>query len=246
MKYSWGFYYDNRMLQSALPIRTDQGVVSQALVPMDFTPISSFDKNKEPNWEGMYEGLDMFQGNTGDFGGRERAFVTTRSREDASIQLWEYIAGTKFNHSTANGEVRSIWMAEFPAFTWGDEHELKRLVGAEFWVDRLVGTVQFEVQYRPDSQACWIVWHLWKKCSTKNAEETIGNPVSYPLVPCQESYFSTMSLPKPPQNVCSTGRPSDVAYQFQVRILITGFCRVRGLYLHATKVGRKLYDRITC
>lgn len=247
LKYSSGMYYDNRMLQTSLPVRTDQGVVSHALIPMDFTPISSFNKEKQPNWEGMYEGLDFFQVNTGDFGGRDRAFATVRAREDGSIQLWELISGTKFDHSTTNGENRITWVAEFPSFTWGDENELKKLVGAELWIDRLTGVVQFTMEYRPDGQACWIPWHMWKKCSTKNSEETVANPIAYPLTPCLESYFSTMTLPLPPQNVCtSTGRPSDIAYQVQVRLTVTGFCRLRGLYLHATKYGRKLYQNLTC
>ena len=247
LRYSSGTYYDNRLLETSLPVRTDQGVVSNAMIPLDFTPISTFNNQKQPNWEGMYEGLDIFQINIGDFGGRERCFVTARSRIDQSIQLWEFISGTKFDNSTANGEVRITWAIEFPAFTWGDENELKRLIGAELWIDRLTGTVDFTMQYRPDGQACWLTWHQWKKCSTKNSPETVENPYSYPLTPCLESYFSTMTLPTPPQNVCTTtGRPSDIGYQFQTRLIITGFCRVRGLYLHATKYGRKLYENITC
>lgn len=247
IRHSSGEYYDNRMLQTSLPVQTDQGVVSNAIIPLDFVPISSFNNQKQPNWEGMYEGLDFFQLNTGDFGGRERCFATVRSRIDQSIQYWELISGTKFDHSTLNGEARITWIIEFPAFTWGDENELKRLVGAELWIDRLTGTVNFTMQYRPDGQACWINWHMWKRCSTKNSEEDVNNPSSYPLTPCLESYFSTMAMPTPPQNVCTTtGRPSDIAYQFQPRLVITGFCRVRGLYLHATKYGRKLYENITC
>lgn len=247
LRYSSGAYYDNRLLETSLPVRTDQGVVSNAMIPLDFTPISSFNSQKQPNWEGMYEGLDIFQINTGDFGGRERCFITARSRIDQSIQLWEFVSGTKFDNSSANGEVRVTWAVEFPAFTWGDENELKRLVGAELWIDRLTGTVDFTMQYRPDGQACWITWHQWKKCSTKNSPETVENPYSYPLTPCLESYFSTMALPTPPQNICTTtGRPSDIGYQFQPRLIVTGFCRVRGLYLHATKYGRKLYENITC
>lgn len=247
LRYSSGMYYDNRMLQTSLPVRTDQGVVSHALIPMDFTPISSFNKERQPNWEGMYEGLDFFQLATGDFGGRERAFATVRSQIDQSMQLWEFVAGTKFDNSTLNGESRITWVMEFPAFTWGDENELKQLVGAELWIDRLFGTVQFTMEYRPDGQACWIPWHTWKKCSTKNTPESVANPAGYPLVPCLESYFATMTLPKPSPNQCTaTNRPSDQAYQFQPRLVITGFCRVRGLYLHAYKLGRKLYQNITC
>ena len=246
LKYSSGMYHDNRLWETSLPVRTDQGVVSHAVIPMDFTPISSFSKDKQPNWEGMYEGLDFFQLSTGDFGGHERAFATARSQIDHSIQLWEYIAGTRFDNSTLNGEARITWVVEFPSFTWGDENQLKRLVGAELWIDRLFGTVQFAMEYRPDGQACWIQWHIWKKCSTKNSNETVANPYSYPLTPCLESYFATMTLPKPPTDCTATARPSDLAYQFQVRLTVTGFCRVRGLYLHAVNVGRKLYQNITC
>lgn len=246
MRYSTGMYFDNRLLESQLPALTAQGVVSRALAPMDFLPISSFNKEKQPNWEGMYEGLDFFQLNTGDFGGRERAFATVRSKIDASIQLWENIPNSRFDYDE-QGEKRITWVIEFPAFTWGDETELKRLLGAELWIDRLFGTVNFSMEYRPDGQACWIPWHLWKKCSTQNSEESVHAPAAYPLRPCLESYFATMTLPKPPSDVCTaTARPSDIAYQFQPRLVIHGFCRVRGLYLHAVKVGRKLYSNLTC
>lgn len=250
MRYASGVYFDNRMLQTALPKMTAQGVVSQAVIPLDFTPISSFhtksatyETDRPPNWEGMYEGLDLFQLNSGDFGGRERCFATVRSQLDASIQLWEFITASRFD----DVDHRITWVMEFPAFNWGDETQLKRLVGAELWIDRLFGVVQFSMEYRPDGQACWIPWHTWKKCSEKNSTETVQNPYAYPLVPCLESYFSTMTLPKPPENICTaTGRPSDTGYQFQCRLVIKGFCRMRGLYLHATKVGRKLYSNITC
>lgn len=246
LRYSSGMYFDNRLFETSLPVSTDQGVVSQALIPMDFTPISSFNKERQPNWEGMYEGLDFFQLTTGDFGGRERAFATVRSKRDATIQLWELVTNSRFDHDE-DGDKRITWVAEFPAFTWGDETELKRLVGAELWIDRLFGTVQFTMEYRPDGQACWIPWHIWKKCSTENSEENVSAPASYPLTPCLESYFATMTLPRPPQNICTaTNRPSDIGYQFQPRLVVTGFCRVRGLYLHAVKVGRKLYANITC
>jgi hypothetical protein len=213
---------------------------------MDFVPISSFNSQKNPNWEGMYEGLDIFQINSGDFGGLERCFMTTRSREDQSIELWEYIAGTKFDYGPS-GEGRITFAVEFPAFTFGNELELKRLLAAEIWVDRLVGEVIFTIEYRPDGSPCWLQWHSWKRCSTQNTQESVQAPIGYPVVPCRESYYSTMTVPRPPQNVCTTtARPADIAYQFQPRLVVTGFCRIRGLYLHATKVDRKLYANLQC
>jgi hypothetical protein len=246
LRFSTGIYFDNRLLQSALPVQTAQGVVHNALIPLDFVPISSFMSQKPPNWEGMYEGLKIFQLSVGDFGGRERAFATVRSQSD-TIELWELTSFLKEDENIT-GENRITMISEFPAFTWGDETQLKKLVGAEIWVDRLHGTVRFSLEYRPDGQACWIPWHIWKKCSPKNSAEDVHNPISYPLTPCLESYFNSMTLPAPDPTRCAsaTGRPSNQAYQFQPRLVVKGFCRVRGIYLHAEPMGRKLYENMTC
>lgn len=246
LRYCSGIYFDSRMYQTALPTQTARGVVHKALIPMDFIPISSFNRDSEPNWEGMQEGLDFFQLTTGDFGGRDRAFASVLSRDTGSIQLWE-ITNTEKDDTSPLGPNRVTWVMEFPAFTWGDENSLKKLVGAELWIDRLSGNVEFNMEYRPDGQACWIQWHAWKKCSPRNSEESVHNPAAYPLIPCLESYFATMTLPQPPTNCATaTGRPSNQAYQFQPRLVIKGFCRLRGIYLHAEAMGRKLYENITC
>lgn len=247
LKHCSGAYFNSRMLQTALPAETPQGVIHQALIPMDFIPISSFGAEHPPNWEGMHEGLDYMQLTTGDFGGRERCFTTIRSRDDHSIQLWEITNFLKddLNYSDV-GDNRVSWVIEFPAFTWGDAAMLKRLVGCEIWADRLYGTVQFTLEYRPDSQVCWNPWHAWKKCSPRSSAENATNPIAYPLIPCKESYIATMTMPKPKAICAAFGRPSDQAYQFQPRLTIKGFCRIRGIYLHAEPMGRKLYENITC
>lgn len=243
LRFSSGIYFDNRLLETALPKLLPQGVVHQALIPLDFTPVSSFNRQKEPNWEGMHEGLNILQLATGDFGGRERGFATVVNSEN-KIALWELSKADRFDKNGAN---RITWIMEFPAFTWGDELSLKKLVGAEIWADRLFGDVMFSLEYRPDGQACWIPWHVWKKCSTKNHPEDVNVPAGYPLQPCLESYVATMTLPKPPETCAqSMARPADRAYQFQPRLVIKGFCRIRGLYLHAFKLERKLYDNLTC
>lgn len=249
LRYSSGIYFDNRLLQTALPIQRDQGVVHRAIIPLDFMPISSFLSQKPPNWEGMAEGLEVLQMSVGEFGGRERAFATIVSKIDNSIQLWEMTNFLRTDLNTSDTDENRITMIiETPAFTWGDETTLKKLVGAELWVDKLSGTVQFSVEYRPDSQACWNLWHVWKKCSPKNSAEVVQNPISYPLTRCQDSYFNSMTLPVPDPNKCanSTGRPGTVGYQFQLRLVIKGYCRVRGIYLHAEAMGRKLYENLTC
>lgn len=239
-----GISFDNRMLQTALPELSPVGVIHKALIPMDFVPINSFNSQKPPNWEGSHQGLSFLQLFTGDFGGRERAFACVLSQVDGTIQLWEL---TRENERE-NGDNRVQWFVEFPAFTWSRELDLKKLVSAELGVDRLRGTVNFWLDYRPDFQTDWLRWHEWEVCSARNSAEDFINPISYPLTEYGPCYKSTMVLPTPPEECanCNTGRPANIGYQFQVRLTIRGFCRIRSFVLHAELVDRQLYQGIVC
>lgn len=243
LRFSSGISFDNRLLQTALPRQTSAGVVHSALIPMDFMPISGFGRQSNPIWEGMYEGLDFFQMFTGDFGGLERAFGVVLSRADGSIQLWELSTAEKFE----NGDNRVTWSIEWPAFTWGKEFLLKKLVSAEIWIDRLFGEVDFTMEYRPDSDPCRYPWVQWKMCSARNSCEDVQNPVCYPLTPYKESFRATATLPLPPE-ACEriSARPANVGYQFQPLLTVHGFCRIRGILLHAEIVQRQLYEGLVC
>ncbi len=239
-----GIAFNNRLLMSSLPFQTAVGIAHSAIVPLDFIPISSFNRQKEPNWEGVYDGLDILQLFVGDFGGLERAFAVVLSRTDGTINLWEFSEAERFE----NGDQRVQWQIEFPAFNWSRPFDLKRLVSAEIFVDRLFGTVNFELDYRPDSQTCWNPWHKWKACSPRNSSEDCLNPITYPITEYGTCYKYTMVMPRPPETCaeCATGRPAPVGYQHQIRLTIKGFTRIRGLLLHAQPEDRQLYRGITC
>lgn len=239
-----GIVFDNRLWQTALPQQNAVGVIHKGIVPMDFVPINSFNRQKEPNWEGMYEGLDFLQLFLGDFGGRERAFAAVVSQVDGSINLWELTVGDQ----RENGDGRVTWIIETPAWTWGRELDLKKLVSAEFGVDRLAGTVDFLLEFRPDSQTDWLHWHRWQECSPRNSSENAINPIAYPLIQYGPCYRSTMVMPLPPEScaACNTGRPASIGYQFQARLTIKGYCRVRSMMFHAEYVDRQLYLGIRC
>lgn len=241
LKFASGIYFDNRMLQTALPVQKPQGVVHSALIPLDFVPLSQFGAAEVPNWEGSWSGLDILQMFTGDFGGRERAFAVIVSRVDSTINLWELSVAGRFE----DGDKRIEFFSEFPAFTGGDIFELKELLCAEIWVDRLYGTVDFEMDYRPDADSCYHLWHKWQLCSSRNSAEDSENPISYPLTQFCEGYRQTITLPKP-QLKCQaqSGRPMNQGYQFQPRLRMKGFCRIRGLRLYMAPRERQLYENL--
>jgi hypothetical protein len=139
MRFCSGIQFDNRIWQTALPqINGTAGVTCPAVVPLDFDVISTFQKRLPPAWEGHYDGLDILQLFVGDFGGLERAFAVAVSRVDKSIEVWELTTSNR----RENGDNRVVWNAEFPAFTWGKEFQLKQLQGGEVWVDKEFGTVE--------------------------------------------------------------------------------------------------------
>lgn len=244
-----GAFFDNRLLFTALPVQKPQGIVHQALAVMDFLPLSTFGQNLQPVWEGMYEGLDILQLFTGDFGGLERCFALIVSRTDSSIQLWEL---TDFQRSdfqiptaTSDGETRVNWIVETPAYTWGNEFKLKQLETLELWIDKIYGEVIFKVEWRSDSDPCWRLWHEFKLCQPRDSCEAAN--VCYPLQQYREGFRATNRLPKPPLNCGSnTGRPAHIGYQHQLRFTIKGWCRIRGFRIYARLVEQPTFSNIVC
>lgn len=248
LRFGFGLEFGSRLFESALPRQVPQGVVHDALLPLDFIPMSTFGSNNIPIWEGNNEGLAMFQGASGDFGGQQRAFLTCLSPADSTIRLFEMTEFEKFDTTRAVPDgARIDWYFETPAFTWGDPFLFKKLVSAELWIDRLFGTAVIFVQYRVDGETCWIDWHKFKICSAKNSVEDCRNPITYPIQPFGEGYRATMTLPKPPIRCESANhRPSDQGFQFQLRINVKGYCRFRGILLYAEQLDRKLYQNLVC
>lgn len=240
--------WDNRSLQGGLPTKLPQGTVCKALLPLNFDVISNISEltgeeaQPAPAWEGVWSGLNFLDVYSDDFNGLQRSFGVVVSQVDSSIEVWELTPGSKFE----NGDNRITWYAEFPAFTWDKIFNLKSLEAGELWVDRVVGTVKFQVDYRPDADACWHPWTVVTRCAARNCAEDINRPICYPTSPVYgPGQGFPIGLPKPKGDCKTTVRPSDIGYQFQVRVTITGYCRIRGLLLYAAFRDKNVYDDFT-
>lgn len=238
-----GIEFNNRLLQTSMPYETPVGVAHQAVIPMDFDPLGSFGADKTPVWEGHYEGLNFLQLFEGDFGGRQRAFTTVVSKETGTIDLWEI---TNYDRRE-NGDNRVTWIVESPAYTFGKEYAMKDLESMELWIDKLYGTVDFQIQFRPDSDPCWHDWAYFQRCTARTCSESEDNPLCYPVQTYRESYDAMIALPKPPTFCASNGvRPVNRGYQFQVRIVIKGWCRIRGILLYGLSVDKEPFNGMAC
>lgn len=246
MRFSGAVEFDNRILNLWLPQLAADGinVIHKAILPLDFDIVSSLEERKSPVWEGAYDGLDWLELYSGDFGGLPRCFGTTIN-EDLSINVWELTTSSR----TQNGDNRLVWSPEFPAFTWapaGLEYELKQLTGGEMWVDKVSGTVDIHVYYRPDADPCWRLWFYTQIC-TKRCEDEASWDSSYPCEPFREGYVFPVVFPEPKQACNAMGiRPSTIGYQFQVKVMLKGWCRIRGLLLHAMQKQKAPYHGVAC
>lgn len=244
MRFSTGIEFDSRLYMGILPEQRAQGVVHRGIATLDFDPITTLQEKTPPDWEGLQEGLDVLQLMNGDFGGRERAFAFIVSKEDSSIQLWEITNNQRFD----NVDTRVDWYVEFPAYTWGREFDLKKLDGGELWVDKLFGTVDMKIYYRPDADPCWYLWHVAKICTARSSCENLDDPVCYPLELYRESGKIPIQFPVPPLPKCSeiNYRPNDLGFQFQVKVEISGWCRIRGLIVYAQPKLKEPFGSLQC
>jgi hypothetical protein len=242
LRFGSGIEFDNRLLMTALPYQTAQGVAHRAIVPLDFVPISSFNQSYTPVWEGHWEGIDIMQMFAGDFGGRQRAFAVVRSRTTEEIWLWELTRGDKFE----DGDKRVTMQMEFPSFTFNSITELKKLLGGELWLDRLTGTVEFHLSYRVDGETCEVPWIKWKECSARDSDEYKAPRLTPYPTPCGTGYRQTIDFPAPPTTCSQMKRPSNIGFQFQPILRVHGYCRIRGIFLHATPYQKKLWENLPC
>lgn len=144
---------------------------------------------------------------------------------------------------------RVTWSAEFPAYTWftvGWEYKLKQLNGGELWVDSVAGTVDIDVYYREDADPCWRVWFHTSICSARNCQEAESATACYPGTTFRESYKYPVVFPQPPAACDSMAiRPTTIGYQFQVKVVLKGWCRIRGLILYALPHEKSQFEGVT-
>lgn len=249
MRFASGINFDNRLWQTVVPFQTAKGVAHQGVIPLDFDVLGSMGDRLPPAWEGMYEGLYHLQLLEADFGGLQRGFDVVVSQLTGNIDIWELTTQDRFDSQVNGDGDRVSWYLETPAYTWNDPFMLKKLDGLELWFDKMLGTVQFMVEYKVDQNPCWIFWHSWKQCVSKDCREdpeAVTCP-AYPVQPYCEGFKATVSLPTPPmQCEPNNARPTTDGYQFQVRITIKGWTRLRGLRIYALPKAKAPYQNIVC
>lgn len=222
--------FDNRMLMTAIPQKVPRGTAFLGMIALDFNLISSLRGQAPPAYDGVWTGLSTLSLVPAASNGITRALVVVCNASN-EIELWELSKDAQLD----NGTTRVVWSVDSPgmafgtgaAFTpgvGGTPDELKRLDYGDLWVDRMSGNVDFSIAYRPDWYPFWVNWTSFSQCA-KVTDCTQAMCATFSEA--KEQYRPRLRLPIPNDD-CETVnfKPFRNFYQMQVRIQVTGFCRI--------------------
>lgn len=237
LRYSSAIVFDNRLVMTTTPNPVaGRGVFHTGLVALNFDPLSGI-RGKLPSvYDGLWTALNVLQLVVGRFSEEERGFAFTYSLATEEIELYEILKTPKDVFATVewpeNVEIYDneteaiVWTGESPVLLKANDfrqQDFHRLVDGELIVDNLVGTVDFQVYYKPDQYPCWIPWFNWSECANKNSSSS------------KPQFRPRMGLGEPSGTPCdaSTNRPFREGYTYQVKWIIRGHCRVLGFRVKA-------------
>lgn len=215
-----GCVFDNRLVSTATPTQ-GTSVYHTQLIALNLDPNSSLRGKQPPIYDGAWDGLNVLKVITGEFSGEQRCFAVTVNPDTDVIGLVELLPtqnGNNFDNDDAtDGKIR--WSFETPAVFYQPDpkgRQLLRLNDGEMIIADIVGEVRFDVYYRPDYSTAWTPWHSW-------------------LVPASPTYQPRMGLGQPDlkEGDTATGRPYAVGYHFQLKVIVTGACKILGMNFYA-------------
>jgi hypothetical protein len=234
LDYASAVLFDNRMLCTVGPRlhynedRELRGVTHPGLAVLDFAPVSQMFNRSQPNWEGLWTGLDILQIVTVEDRGTTRCFAFAIGA-DYKLELWEITKDARFDFNGSDN-VTQDWVLETPSYGFDDGGwNLKRMAYGDLWLSKLSGQLEIIPYYRCDNDPTWRLWKIVQQC----APITMCAPLACapPTVPL-EQYRPRIHLPSPAEECeATTLKPSTLGYRFAVRFLISGVCSINQLRL---------------
>lgn len=234
LRFASGVEFDNRMLMTASPgFVADHGTYHRCLCVLDFDLLTSMRGKQPPAWEAIWTGIRILQVVTVKHFGVKRCFAYVLNAAD-EIELWEITKSDRFDNN--GDDVRIAWSLESRSMDFGSKFDMKQLESGDLFFDRVAGTVDFDIDFRPDSYPCWIDWDSWQECAKyKLCEGEFG--VCPTLPNYKEQYRPQRQLVQPPDDFDPILKKMyRNGYEFQVLLNIVGHTRVKHLRFNAHDV----------
>lgn len=234
LQYSSAIVFDNRLLMTASPTASNQGVYHPSLIALNFDPISTLRGKADSVYDGHWLGLNILQLVKGEFGGVERAFAFTLDTTVNEIELWEILRDEQLHQD--NDQVPIVWAIETPLYmaTLNKKtvFDVCRLTDGEMSIKDLRGPATIEIYFRPDEYPCWVPWTRFTVCA-QQPDPTRAETANY-----QVAFKSRIGFGEPSPKLCETftNRPFREGYYFQLRLVIHGFCRIAAIRLKSVTI----------
>lgn len=231
---AWGsaVTFDNRFLPLALPRTASSGVVHDAVLVLNFDPVSSL-RGKAPSiWESVWDGLPVLRIVTGNFSGTKRCFMF--AVENSQIVLWEQLR-SKSPIYYDNGTDRITPTLESPCIFKPEERSDKipmvRLTNGKIHIDQVRGEADITVEWRPDFHAGWTIWHTIHV----NDQTAPG-------------YLTPLGLGEPPIGACDApnNRPLQSGRFFQIKVTCVGQAVIMGMEFSAVPEQEIIFPSPAC
>jgi hypothetical protein len=225
LQFGSGILFDNRVLMTASPQRSIYGIYHSKLIALNLDELSSLRGKAPAVYDGVWDGLNVLQIITGEFGGVQRAFAFCTSSDVSKIELWEVLVTGAA--TTDEGDTPIVWELESAALGFNEDKAKRedfRLLDGELRIDELFSDVTFETFYKPDQHPVWQAWHSW-------TERFKGQDVD-------PGFRSGLGLGEPDDKVFdkSDDSPMRELNTMQFRLRITGACRLLQARFKATTI----------
>lgn len=242
-----GALFDNRLLNTCMPQWDSlHGVYHKGLVVLDFVPLTSLVNQETPRWDGLWTGLDIMQLLTVNSEGVDHCYAVVLAPADEQgvrrLQLWE-LTREKGPDESLVATRRIQRVVESPRLDFSNRAEQKLLEACELWLDKISGTVDFNLYWRPNEHACWYFWKSWQVCA--KTQRCAGEAVNgcMPSLNLREQFRARVGALKPPEyTVAGTNQPARLGYMFQFRLEITGDCEVMAMRVAANRIVEPVFS----
>lgn len=230
-------YHDDRLLMTSSPyLMSNGGVGFRNLVSLDFAPLSTMQGKMQAAYDGQWTGLNFVKLISGKFNGQNRAFTLTTDA-DGNNQLWEFRNQGRSDLASNCGnqqktEVPIKCYLEYPLRNFGVDKVRKRLERCDVWLSQLDGPVVLKAQWRSDNSQKWLTWDEAETCAKTTDAATNTPHVWKNLLPQERPQFKTFTIPEGVNEIVKYA--ISVGFEFQIRLVWTGKCRIHRMMLHAT------------
>jgi len=237
LQYGSATLFDNLLLFTVnpLPFNSGRSAYWRGLGVLDFDLISSMGKKSPPVYAGIWEGVNVLQIVKGKFQDRERCFLFVRNAENKN-ELWEVDPNSRFDND--GGRIKSRLETRAMDFQLPNPHNLD---SARIRVDRLEGTVDFTLQFRPDQSPCWIDWDEPKqRCATVRECTPLE---CFEFKNFKPGYKTKIDWGQPPDD-CEDfdKKPARVGYHHEFALEWEGHARIKMFQVRARIETEPLFD----